>query len=238
MQLFHINKENISIKNNDITITNQSDLISQLRKVMRIKKWDVIFVQYSDNNQTNRFKLSVDNRTDKDLEWKILEEKNFTYWSNIVSMFIAMPNKQEKAELMVQKLTEIWVENIYFRVSEHSIIRQWNDKKSERLDKIAREALEQSRWIKLPKIQFLKDNNEIKSVTSWMSLVIANMWWKSLDEIKTNLWKNIWWIIWPEWGFSEKDLILFDKSEIIDLWKNILRMETASIVLARLLKNQ
>jgi 16S rRNA U1498 N3-methylase RsmE len=37
------------------------------------------------------------------------------------------------------------VENIYFWVSEHSIIRQWNEKKAERLDKISHEAVEQSR---------------------------------------------------------------------------------------------
>jgi 16S rRNA U1498 N3-methylase RsmE len=37
------------------------------------------------------------------------------------------------------------VENIFFWVSEHSIIRQQNEKKSERLNKISREATEQSR---------------------------------------------------------------------------------------------
>ena len=67
-----------------------------------------------------------------------LDEKN-------ISMLIAMPNKREKAELIVQKLTEIGVQNIYFWVSEHSIIRQRNEKKTERLDKISREAVEQSR---------------------------------------------------------------------------------------------
>ena len=56
-----------------------------------------------------------------------------------------MPNKREKAELIAQKLTEIGVKNIYFRVSEHSIIRQRNEKKAERLHKISHEAVEQSR---------------------------------------------------------------------------------------------
>jgi RsmE family RNA methyltransferase len=60
-------------------------------------------------------------------------------------MIIAMPNKWEKAELIVQKLTEIGVENIYFWVAEHSIIRQRNNKKTERLNKISQEAVEQSR---------------------------------------------------------------------------------------------
>jgi 16S rRNA U1498 N3-methylase RsmE len=37
------------------------------------------------------------------------------------------------------------VENIFFWVSEHSIIRQRNEKKADRLDKISHEAVEQSR---------------------------------------------------------------------------------------------
>ena len=44
-------------------------------------------------------------------------------------------------------------------------------------------------------------------------------------------------VIWPEGWFSEKDLKLFDDAKIIDLWENVLRMETASIVLWWLLKN-
>ena len=60
-------------------------------------------------------------------------------------MLIAMPNKREKSELIVQKLTEIGIQNIYFWPSERSVIRQWNEKKAERLDKISHEALEQSR---------------------------------------------------------------------------------------------
>jgi len=44
-------------------------------------------------------------------------------------------------------------------------------------------------------------------------------------------------IIWPEGWFSPKDLKLFDWAKIIDLWENVLRMETASIVLWWLLKN-
>jgi RsmE family RNA methyltransferase len=152
-------------------------------------------------------------------------------------MLIAMPNKREKAELIVQKLTEIWIQNINFRVSEHSVIRQWNEKKAERLDKISREAVEQSRWIQLPGIKFLNSENELKEFTRWKNVIIANMNWLPYWELTKLESNDVCGIIWPEWWFSEKDLNLFDNAKVIDLWENVLRMETASIVLWWILKN-
>ncbi|MEI8091871.1 MAG: RsmE family RNA methyltransferase [bacterium] len=73
-----------------------------------------------------------------------------------ISMIVAMPNKREKAELIVQKLTEIGVNEIIFRPSERSIIRERNANKATRLEKIMKEALEQSRGWKLPKISFVE----------------------------------------------------------------------------------
>ena len=45
--------------------------------------------------------------TDQKLLTEIISSKDFELDENNVSMLIAMPNKQEKAELIVQKLTEI-----------------------------------------------------------------------------------------------------------------------------------
>jgi RsmE family RNA methyltransferase len=67
-------------------------------------------------------------------------------------MAIALPNKREKAELIVQKLAEIGVDEILFRSAERSVHKQWNEKKADRLYKIAKEAVEQSRGLRIPKI--------------------------------------------------------------------------------------
>ena len=72
-------------------------------------------------------------------------------------MLIAMPNKREKAELIVQKLTEIGIDEILFRPAENSVITQRNEKKAERLMKIAKEATEQSRGIRIPKVARCED---------------------------------------------------------------------------------
>ena len=238
MQLFHIDADKIQIKWNNLEVFPVPELISQLRKVLRIQKWDKICVQYPEKNKTTRLELSILDRTDQKLLAEIISIKDFESDKKNVSMLIAMPNKREKAELIVQKLTEIWVQNIYFRISEHSIIRQWNDKKSERLDKISREAVEQSRWIQLPEIKFVKSENELKDIIAWKSVIIANMNWLPYWEVIRNSDKDLCWVIWPEWWFSDKDLKIFENAKIVDLWENVLRMETASIVLWWLLKNK
>jgi RsmE family RNA methyltransferase len=236
MQLFHVDSDSVRIKWNNMEIFSVPELISQLRKVLRIKKWDKIYIQYSGNKWTIRHELSIQNWTDKDLTGEIISNQTFHFPEKNVSMLIAMPNKREKAELIVQKLTEIWVQNIYFRVSKHSIIRQRNDKKAERLGKISHEAIEQSRWIQIPEIKFLAEK-ELEDFVNWKNVIIANMNWLPYQELNNILSNERCGVIWPEWWFSELDLGLFKNANIIDLWKNVLRMETASIVLARLLKN-
>ena len=67
-------------------------------------------------------------------------------------MLVAMPNKREKVELIIQKLSEIGVDEIFFRPAERSVITQRNEKKVDRLQKIAKEAVEQSRGRKIPNI--------------------------------------------------------------------------------------
>ena len=237
MQLFHIDADKVRVKWNNIELFSIPELLSQLRKVLRIKKWDKICIQYSSNEWTTRYELSIQDWTDKDLIGEIISSQTFSFPKKNVSILIAMPNKREKAELIVQKLTEIGVKNIYFRVSEHSIIRQRNEKKAERLDKISHEAIEQSRWIQIPEIKFLKSEKELKDFVNWKNVIIANMNWLPYWKIAKNESNDLCGVIWPEGWFSEKDLKLFDDAKIIDLWKNILRMETASIVLWWLLKN-
>ena len=237
MQLFHIDADKVRVKWNNIELFSIPELLSQLRKVLRIKKWDKICIQYSSNEWTTRYELSIQDWTDKDLIGEIISSQTFSFPKKNVSILIAMPNKREKAELIVQKLTEIGVKNIYFRVSEHSIIRQRNEKKAERLDKISHEAVEQSRWIQIPEIKFLKSEKKLKDFVNWKNVIIANMNWLPYWKIAKNESNDLCGVIWPEGWFSEKDLKLFGNAKIIDLWKNVLRMETASIVLWWLLKN-
>jgi 16S rRNA (uracil1498-N3)-methyltransferase len=225
MQLFitDFEKKWESIKISDI------EILSQVRKVLRMKIWDTFFVQ----NESTRYKLEISDRDDKNIFWKILESVENSKQIDEIWIAIAMSNKRDKMETIVQKLSEIWIKNIFFRPSERSIIRERNEKKLDRLNKIAKEAIEQSRWRQLPKITFEKD---ISKIIEWKEIVVFD---KSEHDFK-NIWtiKNALWIIWPEWGLTENDYKKFwEKIKTVSLGDTVLRTETASIIAARYLKN-
>ena len=84
-------------------------------------------------------------------------------------MAIALPNKQEKLELIVQKLTEISVSDIYFWAAERSVVKALSPQKFERLQKIVQEALEQSYGRKLPQLRFIEKFDEITHEYTFIS---------------------------------------------------------------------
>jgi len=224
MQLFITNFE----KKWEIVKISDTEIISQIRKVLRMKIWDIFFVQ----KENERYKLQISDRDDKSIYWSIMDTIKYSEPINKIWIAIAMSNKREKMETIVQKLSEIWIKYIYFRPSERSIIRERNDKKIERLNKIAKEAVEQSRWRQLPKITFRKN---ISETIEWKEVIVFD---KSEHNTK-NIWttKNILWIIGPEWGLTENDYKKFwEKIKTISLWDTVLRTETASIIAARYLQ--
>lgn len=61
-----------------------------------------------------------------------------------------MTNKREKLELICQKLTEIGIQNIIIFPSKRSVIKQPNNNKITRINKIIKESVEQSYGVVLP----------------------------------------------------------------------------------------
>lgn len=226
MQLFITNFE----KKWEIIKISDTEIISQIRKVLRMKIWDTFFVQ----NENKRYKLQISNRDDKNIYWSIIDTTEYLDSVDEHWVAIAMSNKRDKMETIVQKLSEIWIKHIYFRPSERSIIRERNDKKLERINKIAKEAVEQSRWRFLPEIHFEKD---ISKIITWKNIVVFDKSeWNTNRKIKKD--KDILWIVWPEWWLTENDYKKFwKKVKTVSLWDTVLRTETASIIAARYLKN-
>jgi len=219
-------------QNWDKIIISNPEILEQTRKVLRMKIWDKFFAQ----KENKRYQLEISNWDKFSITGKILETilqtkdvSNKNIW-----IVVAMPNKWSKAELIVQKLSEIWVDEIYFRPSERSVLKDWNNKKWERLQKISQEAVEQSRWWKLPKIEFVKN---IFPVLQNKKIIVFDM--VDQKEIPSyDSQANIIWIVWPEWWFTQKDYENFWKNfDLISLGDTVLRMETASIVWAWSLRN-
>lgn len=228
MQLFITEFEK---KWESIKISN-TEILSQIRKVLRMKIWDEFFVQ----NENIRYKLQITDRDDKNIFWNIIDSIEYPQPIDENWIAIAMSNKRDKMETIVQKLSEIGIKHIYFWPSERSVIRERNEKKLERIDKIAKEAIEQSRWRFLPEIKFEKD---ISKIIEWKKIIIFDKSENTVEQQQKQIKKQpIFWIIWPEWWLTENDYKIFwDNIKTVSLWDTVLRTETASIIAARIIKN-
>ena len=229
MQLFLL--DHIDLKWNDIIIDNP-ELWQQAKKVLRLMSGDQIFVQV----ENTRYDIEINKLQDLKIFGNVKNILQAPSTDKHISMIIAMPNKREKAELIVQKLTEIGVNEIIFRPSERSVVKVWNENKATRLEKIMKEALEQSRGRHLPKISFAKD---IEKILEWKKIIVFD---KGGNVERLKSWKvkeECFGLVWPEGGRWAKDYELFKKhdTEVKDLWATVLRMETAAIVGAWVLKN-
>lgn len=224
MQLFHTEFQHTWDR---ITVDNE-DLAKQIKKVLRFQNWSVFFVQNEIEWKTIRHKIVLKKLTEDSFAGTIenSEEREFDE-SKEKTMIVAMPNRWQKVELIVQKLTEIWIGNIILWPSERSIIRVSNKNKMHRLEKICKESIEQSKGRKLPNISFEEDISEI---IKDKNIIVFDQIDNSDKNCDKNIIKSVG-IVGPEGGFSENDYKLFGDSVCIKgLGETVLRTETAAIV--------
>lgn len=150
-------------------------------------------------------------------------------------------SKGSKVDLVVQKATELGVDEIVLLLSEYVVIRLDKKKEEKRLDRyklIAKEAAEQSKRVSIPLIRGVyelnlatlkKDESDVKIIayegetpsTKPLFDVLLNE--KKADSIAA--------LIGPEGGFSSKEVEIAKEAGFlsISLGKRILRTETAAI---------
>ena len=145
--------------------------------------------------------------------------------------------KSDKAELVVQKLTEIGVSEIIFYRASRSVVKLTNEdfnKKRERYKKIAKEASEQCHRLKVLDISDLINFKDIKDHLASINLLAYEMdagktssLYRELDNING----SISLIVGPEGGLSEDEVSYLTSLNFkrVSLGKRILRCETAAI---------
>jgi 16S rRNA (uracil1498-N3)-methyltransferase len=143
--------------------------------------------------------------------------------------------KADKPEIVVQKLTEIGVDQIVPVLMEHSVVR-WDedkiDRQHERFCRVVKEAAMQSRQVYLPVVQRVVANIEALVKSSVIAqhhgaLAAAEPDGDaSLDGISAI-------VVGPEGGFSTSELEQFERR--VALPGGILRAETAAIAAGVLL---
>lgn len=245
MQLFITNKFEIKI---DQIYIYDEEIIHQLTKVLRCKKWDHLYMQknnifWTENFTENltRYSLEICEIQKSQIITNINKSEEFSESTKKqekpkISIAISYMNKREKYDRVIQKLWEIWVDEIIFRHADRSTIHEISENKIQRYRKISKEATEQSRWKVQSNIYTIKDIYTHSQ--KYKHIYIADYKWCELSSL-WNLDKNILFIVWPEWGLTESEIAKFEKVWVkkVVLWENILRTETAAIIWWWWLKN-
>ena len=147
--------------------------------------------------------------------------------------------KNDKMNLMIQKLTEIGVNKI-IPLKTKRVVVKINEKK-EKWETVVREALKQCRGVKFPKVSEIKKICEI-DYERYDKIIFAyenseNS--KPIFELINKKDKNILCVIGPEGGITKEEVnFLKGKNAFeVSLGARILRAETASIVVAGIISN-
>lgn len=232
MQLFITN---FDIENNLVYIREER-VFNQIRKILRWKPWYIFEVQNNIWKTTIRIKVKINEFQKNTIVCDVLSKTEKKNNHNNNGIIISLLNKYDKMNLLVQKLSEIWISNIYFWKSDRSIISNINENKYERFLKISLEAVEQSKWWYLPNIKFI---SKLEEILTEEELIILDMNWISFNRVDKSEIYNKKLLIWPEWWFSEKDFEYFDRFlfKKVNIWDNVYRAETAWIIWWWMMKN-
>jgi len=135
--------------------------------------------------------------------------------------------KNDKFDLTIQKLTELGVKRIVPYYANRCVVKPSNDKKIDRLKKIAREASEQSHRNFIPEITeyaTFKDIDKYMSKNNYIA-------YEKETQIETDFSSSITIVVGPEGGFEKEEVDAFINKgfKSISLGKRILRAETAAI---------
>jgi 16S rRNA (uracil1498-N3)-methyltransferase len=218
----------------EITLSD-SELIHQIMNVFRLRAGNQVIVF---DGSGFEYVSDIVLITKKELVLKVIEVRGqgeALSQKPKVSLYLALI-KKGNFELAVEKCTEIGVDEIHPVISERS---EKKDLNIERLNKIVKEAGEQSERLKLPLIYPLVDlktavsqvisQNEVGVTFHTDSTTSASEGHSSLEKEEKG---NVAVFVGCEGGWTEKEMELFKKNnfEIRSLGPNILRAETAAIV--------
>ena len=218
-------------KNGSKIVLYESD-IHHIKNVMRGKIGDNIEVAFNDIVY-----LCQISKLDP-LELKELSSNKEDREMNIdLTIAISLVNEQ-KMDLILQKLTELGVSTIIPVKTERSIVKldaQKESKKIARWQMICKEACEQSKRTKIPKVSNILSIKELSNINNDLKLICSlNEHTKSLNHYLQKEAKEVLFVIGPEGGFTEKEetFLLNNNFLPVSLGKRVMRVETAAIYVA------
>jgi len=232
MRIHRFYIENIEISFENTFTTQEVELIHQLKNVFRYKIGQKIHLF---NEKVGEMEVEIDNMGKKDMSFKYIghiKDINFNKGhSKKVTLYMSII-KNSNFDFVVEKAVELGVYRIVPISTERTIKNNLN---FERLEKIVREATEQSGRVdlmKIDKVIEIKDSITQAKESSdivYFGSITENIVQKYDPDDKN---KNIAIFIGPEGGFSdyETDVFIKEKIQPVCLGKYVLRAETAAIV--------
>jgi len=199
----------------------EPDDVHHLVKVLRIRESDVISVSDGRGSWA-----TATLRPDGELG--LLEGPHFVPAPTHRLGVAFVPVKGEKPELVVQKLTEIGIDDIYpLAPTAYSVVK-WEADRAEkhhvRLAKVAREAAMQSRRVWLPEVHRVQ---MLANLMAGHTVAFAEPGGAPIDASHHLV------VVGPEGGFSHEEL--HGAPATVSLGESVLRAETAAIVAGTLM---
>lgn len=210
------------------------ELIRQITNVLRLKIGDSIILG---DGKLNRVTVVLEDLRGGKVKAKVVKREKNTNESEVYTVLYCAILKRENFELVVQKATEIGVKEIVPLITERTVKTGF---KKERLEKIIKEAAEQSGRGVLPILREPIGFDEALNVARENDAnIIFDISGKSLKETKIKTNNKLGIFIGPEGGWSERELAEAREAGVsfVTLGKLTLRAETAAIVASYLMTN-
>ena len=222
-----IQEDNIVLEDTDI---------HHIKTVMRMKENDKIEVIYDKKlyicsiKEIDNLKLKIDS---------ITEENNELNKEIIVALGLV---KEQKMDLILQKLTELGVSKIIPVNMERSIVKldsKKEEKKLLRWNMICKEASEQSKRNTIPIVTEVISLKELTTIEADLKLVCSVIEKSNMiyDYIEKDNYNSILLVIGPEGGISpkEEEFLNNNSFNLVSFGNLVLRVETACIYIASVL---
>ena len=225
MQRFYL--PSLDFKHDYITI-KETRVVNQAGRVLRMKT-DSFFQVFDGEKEFLVQIATIDKR--KIIAKKIEAIKNHAEPEMKVSLYQAIPKKPALFEMVVQKATEIGVDQIFPLITERTEKRRIP--RFDRLSLIAMEAAEQSGRMHIPTIRHPVNYEEIIGKLNNGYIAYEYEGSKTLADYAKDIKgaEELQLIIGPEGGLSETEISLAQRAKVkpFTLGKRILRTETAAI---------
>lgn len=234
MDRFFVDKSNINLENNTCIIDGED--VKHISKVLRCKIGEKLEICDKDNSE---YICEITDINKDQVDLNIIEKKEIKRESDLkVKLYQGLP-KSTKMELILQKLTEVGVDEIVLVSTKRSVVKvddKKEGKKIERWERIMYEAAKQSKRGKIPKLRGILSFNEALEDMKNNDMNICPYENERTVSIKNAIKdadiNTIGIFVGPEGGFEEEEIksIQDIDSKVVSLGPRILRTETASVV--------